>query len=407
MPRSKRNENPDLRTVQVPPGYQTGLYYITIANLDYATKWEDLKELASKVCEVDHVEVYNPTSACVRLKGLDNFQKCLNHLNGNTLHSRTLQADGRNSHSPTVVKLKYTDFHANAILNGQSIQTNYSIQPPQKKHDSSVGYSQSSTQGSYGAAAGAFTSSSQPYQTYSNQAPTYSTEGYGGYNMSNPAAAPSYYPATSSGQQLMYQQGMSTQTAQAAPADSMNTTYYQAAAGPSSQSYSTAPPGTVIFDYRKIVIFGLDRNTINETTVRDLLKTVGQIPTENSPIEKVEIEINQNEKPRGSAYVTFVDADWANYTIKCLHKQEVGKGGQPLRVRHAVEGVSRQDTFEGEQQGERRPKKERKQRQGGAGGSGSGQQGGGGGGSSAGVVEERPPAIVDGTLTKRENRRYL
>ncbi|KAK4123351.1 hypothetical protein N657DRAFT_681456 [Parathielavia appendiculata] len=114
--------NRHLETYTVEPGTETGLYYILVANLAHRTTWRDLKAFASQACEVDHAEVYPPTSGFVRVKGRANFEKAIRYLDGNTLEYRALQADGRNLNQPTVVKLPPNDFHAERIRRGGSVR---------------------------------------------------------------------------------------------------------------------------------------------------------------------------------------------------------------------------------------------------------------------------------------------
>ncbi|SPQ22915.1 613b2c64-0787-4e3d-beb5-db5126e9aa6f [Thermothielavioides terrestris] len=115
-----QHRSQNLITFTVKPGSETGLYYITVANLAHSTTWRDLKAFAAQACEVDHAEVYPPTSGFVRVKGRANFEKAFKHLDGNTLEYRALQADGRNVNQDTVVKLPPTDYHAARILRGDT-----------------------------------------------------------------------------------------------------------------------------------------------------------------------------------------------------------------------------------------------------------------------------------------------
>ncbi|KAK4239612.1 hypothetical protein C8A03DRAFT_13997 [Achaetomium macrosporum] len=112
--------NHKLITVTVRPGSETGLYYILVANLAHSTTWRDLKAFAEQACEVDHAEVYPPTSGFVRVKGRANFERAFKHLDGNTLDYRALQADARNMNQSTVVKLPPNDYHAARIVRGDT-----------------------------------------------------------------------------------------------------------------------------------------------------------------------------------------------------------------------------------------------------------------------------------------------
>ncbi|KAK4137147.1 hypothetical protein BT67DRAFT_96405 [Trichocladium antarcticum] len=117
-----RNQHQDqnLTWVKVEPGTETGLYYIPVGNLAHSTTWKDLKAFAAQACDVDHAEVYSPTSGWVRVRGLANFEKAFKHLDGNILEYRALQADGRNKTQSTLVKLSPTDYHAVRINQGEA-----------------------------------------------------------------------------------------------------------------------------------------------------------------------------------------------------------------------------------------------------------------------------------------------
>ena len=48
--------------------------------LSHSTTWKDLKAFTEQACEVDHAEVYPPTSGFVRVRGLANFEKAFSKL---------------------------------------------------------------------------------------------------------------------------------------------------------------------------------------------------------------------------------------------------------------------------------------------------------------------------------------
>jgi hypothetical protein len=51
------------------------VWLILPLQLSHNTTWKELKAFAAQACEVDHAEVYTPTSGFVRVKGLANFEK--------------------------------------------------------------------------------------------------------------------------------------------------------------------------------------------------------------------------------------------------------------------------------------------------------------------------------------------
>jgi hypothetical protein len=68
----------------VPPGDQTGIYYIIVAGLPWQCSWQKLKDFARNQqpdgswIEVDHAMVYpDTTNGWVRVKGRSDFLKVL------------------------------------------------------------------------------------------------------------------------------------------------------------------------------------------------------------------------------------------------------------------------------------------------------------------------------------------
>lgn len=110
---------------QVLPGDVTGLYYILVSNLPWSCTWQILKDFArkhdseGKCLAIEHTQVY-PGSTCgwVTVRGKDDFLKALRkyfdyqemvltdaeHLQGGTMGSRALCADGRNETKPIQVR---------------------------------------------------------------------------------------------------------------------------------------------------------------------------------------------------------------------------------------------------------------------------------------------------------------
>ncbi|PNY25882.1 RNA recognition motif domain protein [Tolypocladium capitatum] len=88
-----RNEAPDNTVMRdVPPGDETGIYYILLGGLPFGTVWQLLKDwLREAGCDVDHVEVFQKsTSGWIRLIGKDNFERALRHLQTTAYNNRLL-----------------------------------------------------------------------------------------------------------------------------------------------------------------------------------------------------------------------------------------------------------------------------------------------------------------------------
>ncbi|PFH55387.1 hypothetical protein XA68_18440 [Ophiocordyceps unilateralis] len=90
MPRNEAPDNTIMR--DVPPGDETGIYYIIISGLPFGTIWQLLKDwLRQAGCDVDHIEVFQKsTSGWVRLVGKHNFERALRHLQTVPYNNRLL-----------------------------------------------------------------------------------------------------------------------------------------------------------------------------------------------------------------------------------------------------------------------------------------------------------------------------
>ncbi|RCI10147.1 hypothetical protein L249_8417 [Ophiocordyceps polyrhachis-furcata BCC 54312] len=89
MPRNEAPDNTIMR--DVPPGEETGIYYIIISGLPFGTIWQLLKDwLRHAGCDVDHIEVFQKsTSGWIRLIGKPNFERAL------PVHLQTVPYDNR------------------------------------------------------------------------------------------------------------------------------------------------------------------------------------------------------------------------------------------------------------------------------------------------------------------------
>ncbi|KAH6849957.1 hypothetical protein B0I37DRAFT_101473 [Chaetomium sp. MPI-CAGE-AT-0009] len=410
MHRSQHN-NRNLETFTVKPGPETGLYYILVANLAHRTTWRDLKAFASKACEVDHAEVYPPTSGFVRVKGRANFEKAFKYLDGNTLEYRALQADARNMHQATVVKLLPTDYHAARILRGdhgrvvsepedpvpdasdsssQGVGTamgspylNYhgSASPTINMGDAQWGYVTSSSygvSGSYQPAPAApptppgslgyhqvgisnngfipqVAAGPQPttYQTVANPTPAFAASGLTQYQYSDPAGY--YSPRTAYGARGPGYAGF----VQPAAGDSGHT-YATGNDWPPSDAIPSLQPGqipnydnarpAVVVEQRKIIIRDLEREGLSEAVVTNLLVQHAGIGAGPGQVEKLELPFNKDGKARGTAYVTFGTAALANAAVAALDGRKMG--ARKLSARLVVEGVS-PDGFDSSRSGRR------------------------------------------------------
>ncbi|KAF4811193.1 hypothetical protein CGCTS75_v014386 [Colletotrichum tropicale] len=97
---------------QLPPGPETGNFYIPICNLPFDTRWQALKEWLSRDCEVDYIQLYHPTSGWIRVKGPYNFYRACDRLKDGVFNGRRIIYDDSNMTSAIVVKEVHNDENA-------------------------------------------------------------------------------------------------------------------------------------------------------------------------------------------------------------------------------------------------------------------------------------------------------
>ncbi|GAB1320284.1 hypothetical protein MFIFM68171_10494 [Madurella fahalii] len=386
-----------LVTVTVGPGSETGLYYILIANLSHNTTWKELRAFAAQACDVDHAEVYTPTSGFVRVKGLANFEKAFKHLNGNTLEYRSLQADARNKTQSTVVKLPATDYHAMRILRGDIgrvfSEPDSGIVQTESLPQIATGGMSSPCSGYHRVTRPDFSTSLQTriQWNYAVSSPYLLAERYQtaiaptsvayhaeadlarglsqltiGWHLSIPQSME--YPAatglTTSTAQYPYGMSVSCYPSGASygvtrqgyigytDAQSPDTITTSRAYNPGyADALSSAPQpdqairygsgraSVVLIEQRKIIIINLERDGLSEASVVGHIVEyagIGQMGS-GGQIERVDLPINKDGRARGIALVTFSTTELAKVAIAALDGREVG--GRTLAVRMA-EGVS-------------------------------------------------------------------
>ncbi|KAL1837913.1 hypothetical protein VTJ49DRAFT_3259 [Mycothermus thermophilus] len=425
-----------LQTFTVKPGSETGLYYILVANLAHKTTWKDLKAFASQACEVDHAEVYPPTSGFVRVRGRANFERAFQFLDGNTLEYRALQADARNSSQPTVVKLPPNDYHAASILRGEEGRLVPEDDEPAAEAAGGSSHPFAFVRGAVGSSGSEYQDSASPafnvvhmdswgYATprsflpdgYQSQAVTasnprayqtatpspdlmlsatqpvpqgliYST--YTGSMVSPPQSPPSaafqfdsptIYYAT----KTAYDVGHSPYAGFAQPLAAKPTydtgtdlgyltTHFSALAlGTDTPQPYHQPQLEQQQQGRELLLLHLPRDCRSESAVLSLLARHTAAVTAEV-VDKIRLPTNKSGRPRGAAYVTFASAETARAVAKALDGRDVG-GGVRLRVR-VVLGVDEGGNGNGHGGGGRSHQQQRSV--GGSTGVGKGSGGGGG-----------------------------
>ncbi|KAK4661698.1 uncharacterized protein QC763_706865 [Podospora pseudopauciseta] len=387
----------NLVLVTVPPGNITGLYYITIANFSHSTTWKDLKSFVSQVCEVDFCLIYDPTAGFVRVKGLENFEKAYKFLDGNTLHYRCLQADARNRDQSTVVKLPPNDYHA-IMLNGP--QRGRVVEDPSDPQPAPDTYYAYPTNPDPVDTMGRNSECTSPIQYTTDQTwpsyPAYTT------------TPQEYPPTTLPYQDLPVAQPFSGTTLYPNPGE----TYYPGPSGSNTtEGYYPAPPPQEFFDpsssltnefsslslsyprssdlilleNRKIILLNLDKRRLDQSYISSLLSTFCP-PAYSTAIEQIEIPISsrsRENKPKGTAFITFSSAEVAMGAVDCLNGVAFGGRGLTARLAEGIpagrDGKKNRGVMEEQ-------KRERRRERRGGGGDGGGER-----------KEEGAPVVVDGS----------
>ncbi|KAK8114072.1 hypothetical protein PG999_006141 [Apiospora kogelbergensis] len=322
--------------VSVPPGDQTGLYYILISNLPWQTSWQQLKDHVRTVCAVERVEIFNEsTSGWVSVRGRDSFNLALHFLSTELFNGRPTFADGRNAEQSIPIK-KLVDTNLPDASSRSPQTSRYTTPPPL-----SMPYSISSPP--------------LPTTEYGqwNTAPTYPTTtspmmDYGSYSTSMSTASPGHStvpPPWYSGSAPM-QSSISMSPYYESASYQSPTTYYsptgyrntRASSHVMPSVYETQQANTVAVEWRKIVIKGLPSWAQYEH-VRTLLMDRASLEADRAGF----ININFPARKDGSsgkrhATVTFSDERTASGIIEELNGIEVG--GMTLTVEMAKEGVS-------------------------------------------------------------------
>ncbi|KAK8048647.1 hypothetical protein PG994_010377 [Apiospora phragmitis] len=353
--------------VSVPPGDQSGLYYILISNsrqLPWQTSWQQVKDHVRTVCAVERVEIFNEsTSGWVSVRGRESFNLALQFLSTELFNGRPTFADGRNAEQPIPIK-KLVDTSL-PDPTSRSPQTprytppppvSYSISsPPLPKH-STAEYGQWNTAPTYPTTANAVAD----YAPYSTSMSTASMTTSPGYSI----ASPWYSGSTSVQRSVSMQSNASMQlnpsvspyyenASYQTPASYYSSTDYRNMRTPShvpSTIYEAQKANTVAVEWRKIVIKGLPSWAQYEH-VRSLLMNRASLQADRAGFVNITLSTRSDgSSGRRHATVTFPDERTASGMIKELNGVEIG--GMRLTVEMAKEGVSKGE--ENRQRGEKR-----------------------------------------------------
>ncbi|KAI0199667.1 hypothetical protein F4808DRAFT_204417 [Astrocystis sublimbata] len=313
----------------VPPGNETGYYYIPIANLPWQTSWQELKDHVRTVCPVERVEISeDSTSGHVVLKGCANFDAAFRLLNGGIFHDRALIADGRNAYSWVLIKHQ---------VNGSAYLTRFAKAPDGAgsfhKSTPSLMEQSAPNYGEWSATPVSPSYMTSPVADYPSS--------FAPYTMSDHAVSALIYGMTSC---TLEQSPTSSVQHQAGPAlvqsstaslryKSSNTKKHPK---PHSDTVTRKGGNYVTPKRRKIVIRQL-QPWVDEAQLRELIRQSSGSASQS--LQELDVPLADIKKGAicGYAFATFNSKEVADKVIKRLHNYRYE--GRVLEVKHMKEGV--------------------------------------------------------------------
>ncbi|PSS03741.1 hypothetical protein BD289DRAFT_478236 [Coniella lustricola] len=345
----------------VPPGSQTGIYYIPISNLPFNVSWQQMKDYVRQVCEVDHVEIFQrSTSGWVRVRGQENFEAAFSHLNGKEFNGRAIIAEGKNADSPILVRdlmvckptgaaCRSSDRTSTALRSVLATTSTiespavYATGGPVRLPDFPLLASPVSTISSSLSQVGAASPTALPrqYEQFPSHAFTQSPPclpNYGftaSYNCSQVGIppSPSFYSLSATPDCSQLYEPVSSYAVQSPYSD-----YY----GPVTTSLNEQFAGMAMTGNTSGVIYteqrGIQIRDISRRATADQIRKMLREATapEANLISDIHIPFDKEGKPRGLAFVRFRTADIAKQMEMRLHGADFK--GKKLQVRLMKDG---------------------------------------------------------------------
>ncbi|WYZ40230.1 hypothetical protein EsH8_IV_000571 [Colletotrichum jinshuiense] len=251
-----------MQPLMVPPGLETGIFYIPIANLPFDANWRQLKDWLREGCAVDRVQIFAPsTSGWVRVRGQHNFYGACDRLKDGVFHGRRIMFDDRNMTNPIMVK---------------GVDLNESPVPvPSRARGPDVGTASYQQTGLY------------PHDSFSE---------------------PSYAQWDPGSRSL--QQGDITTRQQTVcyPDD-----------GVSSGGFPGASGQVVTTEHRRIIVKRIGHNA-SDDQIKDLIRQSLEIITPvKAELQRIDVPRGSNNQTRGHAFATFRTSETAQRVAETLN----------------------------------------------------------------------------------------
>ncbi|KAL0930838.1 uncharacterized protein CTRU02_213573 [Colletotrichum truncatum] len=295
-----------MQSAQVPPGTETGIFYIPICNLPFETRWKPLKEWLCRDCEVDYVQIFTiSTSGWIRVRGSYNFHRVCGRLKEGVFNGRRIMYDDRNMTSSVVLK-EVHDPNASPVSAPLG---------PGQAGLASIDRHQNSSY-SFGPFYGT------PYDSVRAQA----------FHNLSPVNDGHH---TAQQQETWY------------PDDVPSAGFFPSTSTTSSFGSSDKPKQVVATEHRRIIIRRIGHN-ISEDQIRELIKlSLERITPVASELQRIEIPRGSSNQTRGHAFATFRTPEIARSVAESLN----GKtwNSRQLEARLTNEGLTEEQSNSGSQ----------------------------------------------------------
>ncbi|KAH6702074.1 hypothetical protein BKA61DRAFT_201871 [Leptodontidium sp. MPI-SDFR-AT-0119] len=369
----------------MPPGSQTGVYYIPVGNLPWNTTWKKLKDHArnrqpdGSALAIIHANVYpgpTSTSGWVSVQGLADFRAAIYHMNHVAMEdppraSRTLQADSRNETQPVMLgegsaessspklqrvqqqtKLQALLQHTNAPSPRETFGDWQHQHPPTRN---STPMSTSFSDNSYYQPPSPHYNHTQPFNGFisQNEYIPFAQPGMVLAPMSTMSPIPAPMPQRvflfPAGQQSQPMLQLFTSNPPQAVAVPQSQQMLPPLAPPAPPPQPDPSPKVVKTEARKIIITGLPL-TATQKDVQELIQSVSSTSSHsfksrhhNTPdgtryyLQHLELAKQSNGAPKGHAFAVLESHSTAQRTIDALNG--LGWRSRKLQARFAKEGM--------------------------------------------------------------------
>ncbi|KAF6830201.1 hypothetical protein CPLU01_07495 [Colletotrichum plurivorum] len=309
-----------MQSAMVPPGPETGVYYIPICNvcstslnsidlssltpkqLPFDTKWRPLKEWLCNDCEVDYVQIFTiSTSGWIRVLGPYNFYAACDRMKEGVFNGRRIMYDDRNLTSPVLIK-NVLDSNASPVSSVSRLAT----RPPPPAF-APTHHLQSS----------AYSYSSSPELSYDQWSLDAAASGQG-YQV-----APQVLPP--------------------------ETTWYPESA-PCYESYANAAEADVAVENRRVIIRRIGHGVSDEQVKTLVKQALERVTPAKEELQRIDVPRGSGNQTKGCAFAVFrtpgvarsvaETLDGKTWNSRRLEARLTNEGSADERPSHVSQGSS-------------------------------------------------------------------